>query len=404
VAVPDGIVVREFLQALLAQAASALKGIENPGVLQLLRLHPNDKAATPSRYTVDDVESMTADAIAASDAGHNSYVEGRTVRSGLPGRERGKLEDTRWVFAIVIDSDADTGKAWAGCVQASAVVETSPGNEHYWFFLRNAITAAEGKTLGDQIRTSAGADRDTGVITQPYRVAGTVNYPSLEKQKRGRTITPTRLLQLTNRLWTPAELIDAFPMQGPKTNGGSDDNGGDQHHGSFDESAIPAELMTLIRDGVEVGCRSEEFFRALAELKRLGWTIEGISGLFERYPNGIAAKYAGRIPAEVERAYEKIERNQSTGDSKLAGMNEKYCVVLDGGRTRVLTFEQYSRRVGRHQYVRFIPTFLGFADFRNLYMNKFVTVGNKVHPLGHWWLTHPNRRQYEGITFQPGGG
>ncbi len=25
-------------------------------------------------------------------------------------------------------------------------------------------------------------------------------------------------------------------------------------------------------------------------------------------------------------------------------------------------------------------------------------------PLGHWWLKHPERRQYEGLTFQPGAG
>jgi hypothetical protein len=84
-------------------------------------------------------------------------------------------------------------------------------------------------------------------------------------------------------------------------------------------------------------------------------------------------------------------------------MNDKYCVVLDGGRTRVLTFEQYSRQIGRHQYVRNVPTFLGFQDFQNLHMNKLVTEGKKFIPLGQWWLKHPNRRQYEGITFQPGG-
>jgi Family of unknown function (DUF5906)/RepB DNA-primase from phage plasmid len=401
----DRIAVREFLQALSARAVCALKGVENPGVLQLFRLHPTDKAATPSRYAIDDVERMIEDAIAASDAGHNSYIEGRTVRSDLRGQKRGALEDTGWVFAIVIDSDADKGLAWAGSAQASAVVETSPGNAHYWFFFRNAITAAEGKALGDRIRASAGADRDTGTVTQPYRVAGTVNYPSLEKQKRGRTTTPTRLVNLTDRLWTPDELIEAFPLPGSKNGGGDDDGGGGgQHHGSFNESAIPAELMTLIHKGVGEPHRSKQFFRAVAWLKRIGWAIDGITMLLERYPNGIAAKYEGRIGAEVERVYDKIEENQRTNDSKLAEMNEKYCVVLDGARTRVLTFEQYSRRVGRHQYVRFVPTFLGFEDFRNLHMNKFVTVGDEVLQLGHWWLRHPNRRQYAGITFQPGGG
>jgi hypothetical protein len=165
------------------------------------------------------------------------------------------------------------------------------------------------------------------------------------------------------------------------------------------DDPIPPDLMNLIRDGVEEGLRSAKFFRVVAELKRLGWTIDGITELLEQHANGIAAKYAGRIRSEVERVYGKIEGN----DSKLAEMNERYCVVLDGGRTRVLTFEQYSRRIGRHQYVRNVPMFLGFDDFRNLHMNKLIPVGKKYIPLGQWWLGHQDRRQYAGITFQPGG-
>jgi Family of unknown function (DUF5906)/RepB DNA-primase from phage plasmid len=308
----DRTAVGEFLRALSERAAFALKGVENPGVLQLFRLHPTAKAASPSRYVINDVDLMIEDAIAASDAGHNSYIEGRTVRSDL-GQKRGKLEDTKWVFAIVIDSDADKSMAWAGSAQASVIVETSPGNKHYWFFLRNAITAAEGRALGDQVRASAGADRDTGTVTQPYRVAGTVNYPSFEKQKRGRTTTPTRLLDLTDRLWTPDELTAAFLPPGSKKNAGGDDRSR-QHHDSFNEDAIPAKLMMLIREGTEEGGRSEQFFRVVAELKQLGWTSEAITRLLERYPNGIAAKYAGRIGPEVERVYRKIEEQRAVGE------------------------------------------------------------------------------------------
>jgi len=43
-----------------------------------------------------------------------------------------------------------------------------------------------------------------------------------------------------------------------------------------------------------------------------------------------------------------------------------------------------------------------FADFGNLHMNKLVEVGNKKVPLGKWWLNHPRRKQYAGLTFEPG--
>jgi hypothetical protein len=81
------------------------------------------------------------------------------------------------------------------------------------------------------------------------------------------------------------------------------------------EDKIPPELLKLIRLGVEQPRRSHEFFRTVVWLKKLGWTVDGISALFERYPDGIAAKYAGRVYTEVERAYNKAEPQAGEGVS-----------------------------------------------------------------------------------------
>src|SRR5262249_37171468 len=122
--------------------------------------------------------------------------EGRTVRADLRGNKRGDLKDTAWVFALVIDSDNDKGKAWKPTAQASIVVETSPGNAHFWFCFARAIDAAEAKRIGEQMRKSTGADQDTGVVTQCYRVAGTPNFPGKAKRKRGRVVVePTRIVE-----------------------------------------------------------------------------------------------------------------------------------------------------------------------------------------------------------------
>ena len=226
-------------------------------MLQISRLHPTDKNLVPSRYVIADVERMFKDAVADSEAGHNIYIEGRTVHANLRGGARGKLlEATAWVFALVIDSDADKGMAWTADVPVSMVVETSPGNAHYWLFLEQAISAAEAKELGERIRASARADHDTGNPGQPYRVAGTVNYPSREKQDRGRVITPTRVLSASDHLWTPQQIIEAFPVPERKTNGGA----GSSHNDLFNEGAIPTELMTVICDGVEETKRLTSFF------------------------------------------------------------------------------------------------------------------------------------------------
>ena len=165
--------------------------------------------------------------------------------------------------------------------------------------------------------------------------------------------------------------------------------------------------MKLIREGVEKGDRSDQFFRAVAWLKQLGWTIDSITELLEKFPDGIAAKYDGRIGAEVERVYKKVEQQNENSNGAaadvLAQLNVKYCVVQDGGRVRVLTFERYVRQTGRCQHVRHVATFLSFEDFRNLHRHKRVADRGKVKQRGHWWLDNPRRRQYAGIAFQPGG-
>jgi hypothetical protein len=86
----------------------------------------------------------------------------------------------------------------------------------------------------------------------------------------------------------------------------------------------------------------------------------------------------------------------------LAELNRENCVVLDGAKTKVLRFETDEYVAGGERYAHKVPMFLAFGDFRNLYLNRHVHVGKHSMPLGHWWLEHPNRRQYRGVVFMPG--
>jgi hypothetical protein len=83
-----------------------------------------------------------------------------------------------------------------------------------------------------------------------------------------------------------------------------------------------------------------------------------------------------------------------TGDKRLDAMNARYFVVLEGGKTFVCTFE--------HERGRKKLVLMRFADFKNLHMNKKVTVDGKSYQLGTWWLRQPKRRQYAGLAFHPG--
>src|SRR3712207_6109660 len=136
----DEATVRAFVETFHKHTAHALAGASQPGLLQLVRLHPADETMTVAgRFAIGDVDRMAQAAIQDAEAGFNVYIEGRTVSNSAKGR--GKAADTRAVVALAIDSDADKGKAGRAEVEPTLVVETSPGNRHLWLFLDRALTA-----------------------------------------------------------------------------------------------------------------------------------------------------------------------------------------------------------------------------------------------------------------------
>src|SRR5262245_4090800 len=106
----DTATIRRFIEIISSHVKLAINGTGQPGVLQLCRISPIDESVVPSRFLLDDVEHMVKTAIGDATAGHNVYIEARTVRVGLRGNQRGTLEDTAWVFGLVADGDADKGK------------------------------------------------------------------------------------------------------------------------------------------------------------------------------------------------------------------------------------------------------------------------------------------------------
>jgi hypothetical protein len=306
----DEATVRQFIEIISAHAAQVINGADPAGVLQLCRINPLDeRSVVPSRFKLDDVEHMVKTAIDDAAAGHNVYIEGRTVRADLRGNKRGSLEDTQWVFSLIADCDADKNKGGIISVRPSLVVETSPENFQLWYLFTRAIPAAQAKLIGDAIRANSGTDQDTGVITQCYRVAGTPNFPSAAKRARGRiTVEATRIFEHTGRLWEPDELLAAFSRTEPvqQQSGGLE----------VDEATLPADLLEDIRRGGDANTdRSELFHKIIRQLKHRHWTIEAIVELLNKYPNGIAKKYIRRLHGEIKRSYDKI-----TGVGAIAGV------------------------------------------------------------------------------------
>jgi hypothetical protein len=316
--------VREFVKIITAHALELSKGNGHPGVLQLCCLSPHDEKMIPHRFALDDVENIVKTAVGAAEASLNVYLEARMVRADLRGCERGKLEDTTSVFGLVVDADHDKGKGGEISARPSLAIETSHGNFHYWYLFDQAINATKARTIGDAMRKATGADHDTGVVTQCYRVPGTPNFPSKAKQARGRTaVEPTRIIEQSGRLWSPSELLEAHLPYVPTIKIAPSISLAMMPNGASPasdiaalESSLPDELLESIRNGgvskglgvAQDASRSGLFHYVIGELKKRHWTIEQIHQLLERYPGGIASKYNGRLDEEIARSYAKVEK------------------------------------------------------------------------------------------------
>jgi hypothetical protein len=71
------------------------------------------------------------------------------------------------------------------------------------------------------------------------------------------------------------------------------------------EDELPEDLLSLIRDGMPEGERSDQFHHVVCWLRDLGRTVAQIEELLSRNPSGIAAKYRGRLTKEIARSYGK---------------------------------------------------------------------------------------------------
>jgi hypothetical protein len=311
----DETTVRQLIEIISAHASQLAKGGGPRALLQLCRISPHDdKSVMPSRFNLDDIEDMVRAAVDDATAGYNAYMETSTVRPDLKGSKRGGVNGTCRVFGLVADCDADKNKGGNVTVRPSLAIETSPGNFHLWYLFTRAVPAAQAKLIGDAIRASSGTDQDTGVITQCYRVPGTPNFPSAAKQARGRTtVEPTRIFEHTGRLWDPDELLAAFSTPSPAQSR-------DASRPSVDEATLPDDLLEVIRNAGDPNAdRSALFHRVVRELARRRWTVEDITALLEKYPDGIGKKYSGRLHKEVERSYAKVANGSFQGAGITAG-------------------------------------------------------------------------------------
>lgn len=89
---------------------------------------------------------------------------------------------------------------------------------------------------------------------------------------------------------------------------------------------------------------------------------------------------------------------KSENDPDLSEMNEKYAVVLVCGKTRIVYFDDEGGRK--------LPVFQTLPDFKAFHANRRKSLpnsrgGTTELGMGEWWISNPERRQYETIGYYP---
>jgi hypothetical protein len=79
----------------------------------------------------------------------------------------------------------------------------------------------------------------------------------------------------------------------------------------------------------------------------------------------------------------------------IADLNENHAMVLVGGQASILK-EKISPE-GRPEIEMISP-----SAFKTYYCNKMVSVDDKTISIANHWITHRDRRSYEGLVFMPG--
>jgi hypothetical protein len=282
--------------------------------------------------------------------------------------------------------------------------------------------AEDVKRYNIQLEVTFGADACHN-IDRIMRLPGTVNWPSKKKRAKGRRPILAKLVEFhPERVYpisrfTPAQAVQSgdagFAGHQVKVSGNVkrlrdvhelDDLVPDKDH------LVPDWCKVLIVQGIDPDnptkypSRSETLFAVCCELVRRGCDDDTIYSVITDPDFRISESVLNKGSSAERYAVRQIERARENAiNPALRELNERHAVISSlGGRCRVIE-EVWDHAMRRGRMVR-----QSFEDFRNRYMHRTVKVGETkegapvVKKLGHWWLEHEMRRQYDAVIFAPG--
>lgn len=270
-------------------------------------------------------------------------------------------------------------------------------------------------------------------IDRVLRLPGTVNFPNHVKIAAGRTEpTLARLIFWEADRVYPITMFKQAPVTREQTSGppprlklpsGPLPRIKDLEI-DLDLSKIPktADLVRrVIVDGRDVQnperfCHEGKFDRSRAvyfvskQLAAAGLAAEQIYAILSDPKFGISESLIEKGSSMERHVLRSVERGMDGAEcDELAELNEQHAVIGSLGGACVIIQEEKdpSGRVARSRL-----TVSSFADIIKRYSHRKIQIGTKIkrggveepvfQSLGQYWIDHPRRRQFDGLTFAPG--
>jgi hypothetical protein len=354
--------------------------------------------------------------------------------------------------AVAMDKRSALAHLLALDILPSLVIDSGNGLQPLWQLTCAPRQCNDVEDINYSIAKKLGADNCFN-IDRLLRVPGTVNWPDAKKRALGRKPVVASLAYVggNEAIYTPGDLARAFPkVNWSKSTAAPGAPPGDIKLLTLDDLGVSAisPIWSLINQPTGED-RSGDGIRAASALLEAGYSQEQILGILLNPANKVSAHYlAQKDPKRAAlRAFEYVRGDRPQAEAKgptddgcaempfmqwedvdavngeesteadtdarraklkedaiaaLKKMNEKFFVVREKSRTLVGFFE-------KHQDREAVVT-MQFHEFRNLWGHCYLTIDSKPKDpelkektvkLPEWWLGHPRRRQYEGLTLDP---
>lgn len=419
----------------MSDATDFLSWLRPSGPWVLTAIHPDKSGA--STQTLTRLEDCVTFIESNGNAGRNLYYSVNSTNKPLS--KKPSRADVRDLDFIHVDIDPRPGTELAeerarilrmlieqlppGVPAPSAIIDSGGGYQALWRLVPplpvngEEVRYEEAARYNQQIEMLFGGDNCHNV-DRILRLPGTTNFPDARKRAKGRVVCQATAVVMSDscydiKSFTPVPKLQVAGVT--YSAGRAKVSGNVRRLQSLDE--LPAGVTPLTRLVISHGFdpanpekwsdRSRALWHVCCELVRQGVDDETIFSIITDREWRISESVLERGTRAERYALDQIDRaHEEVIQPELREMNDKYCVLMHGGRCRVMTEKEDkfgTNAEQRRTRIELMP----FDDLKHFHMNRFVLTTNARQqtvrvPLGDWWLAQPGRRQYDELVFCPG--